>query len=582
MAAGKQKPRGFRDILFAEAARRERLISDVSTYFAAAGYELVETPTLEYPETLIKGQSFTGGINTADNTNPLQETFRFVDVDGNLIALRSDVTGSLARVVATRFSLVEPPYRLRYVADVFREQESLRGSDRQLTQLGLECFGLSCELADREVLGLCLGGAQAAGIENIKLHLSDVAVLDALLDEEALDGRWKSAFYTAWRSGDFIRVKELATDGTICEKCCAALRELIALRGGIEVLDRAEELLQGSERGLKALANLRASYLAVSEQIATLDDCQELVVDFSLTPHFEYYSGLIFELYATATDGRARVIGSGGRYDRLMEQFGCKMPAAGFVYDLAALERIVALKQANTSTADDKPGDTGFTLQSISGIPPLRVAIPKGKLFDDCVDMLEQAGVTVPGLKNPGRSLRLTNEQYDIIIAKPTDVAIYVSRGAADIGVGGRDTLVEADFPLLQLIDLGFGGCEFVVAVPEDMNCTLDELSLRLGTIRVATKYPRLTQQFFDARGVQVEIVKLNGNIELAPLIGIADLVVDITQTGTTLRENNLRVVEHMLPSTARFVAQYSAARTDRRVTELAEKLEAICRDNCK
>ena len=115
---GFNKPRGFRDILFQEAARRERISADVSAYFAAQGYELVETPSVEYPD------------NGAQN-----DIFRLTDVDGKLLALRSDVTGALARVVANSFSLVQPPYRLRYRADVFREQESLRGSDRQLTQL---------------------------------------------------------------------------------------------------------------------------------------------------------------------------------------------------------------------------------------------------------------------------------------------------------------------------------------------------------------------------------------------------------------------------------------------------------------
>ena len=134
--------------------------------------------------------------------------------------------------------------------------------------------------------------------------------------------------------------------------------------------------------------------------------------------------------------------------------------------------------------------------------------------------------------------------------------------------------MVEADFPLLQLADLRFGGCEFVVAAPAACQMTLDEMSLSLGTIRVATKYPRLTQSFFDERGIQAEIVKLNGNIELGPLIGIADVIVDITQTGTTLRENDLTILEQVLPSTARFVANAVAARTDERVAALAVRLE--------
>jgi len=567
------KPRGFRDILFAEAARREKIVSQVSAYFASAGYELVETPSVEYPETLQKGQGYACTSNANNNSGNLRDTFRFVDVDGNLIALRNDVTGSLARVVATRFSLVEPPYRLRYVADVFQEQESLRGSDRQLTQLGLECFGLSSEAADQEVLKLALGGAASIGLDDVKLHINDVSIMNCLLakaleaPDSAADLSWKQEFLNEWKKGNLVRVKKLARaiseGGVLPAPLSQTIKKLLALRGGIEALDAAASLVAGDTSAAKAIEGLRASYKAV---LADIDKGSNLVVDFSLAPQLDYYSGLIFELNAVQGNGRSCRIGSGGRYDRLMEQFGRKMPAAGFGYDLASLERAVASYEDSAAPQSETP--------------PLRVAVPKGKLYDDCIDLLAQAGIDMPELRNPGRLLRVANDQYDIIISKPTDVAIYVSRGVADIGISGLDTLVEADFPLLQLLDLGFGGCEFVVAAPDDMTCSLDELSLRLGTIRVATKYPRLTAQFFDERGIQVEIVKLNGNIELAPLIGIADLVVDITQTGTTLRENNLRIVGRVLPSTARFTANYSAARTDARVAQLADTLETILSSN--
>lgn len=566
------KPRGFRDRLFSEAARREKLISELSAYFARAEYELVETPSVEYPETLLRGQSVNGA------QKDLRDTFRFVDVDGNLIALRSDVTGSLARVVASRFSLVEPPYRLRYVADVFREQESLRGSERQLTQLGLECFGLAPESADTEVLSLALGGLEAIGLSGVRLHLSTVSIFSAILEACPAKNEWKQSFLSAWGNGDFIAIKKLCRDGSIPSRDATAIQGLLNLRGGAEVFAVAEQLLSANKRALTSLRELELVYTSLmqicdsdAEQSATEKSAQKLVIDFSLTPHFEYYSGMIFEIYATAPSGHGSFVGSGGRYDGLMKQFGRPMPAAGFSYDLASLE---ALDASCTQGAGVGLQDANSNTQGGKQTPPLRIAVPKGKLYEECIDLLGLAGVELESLRNPGRSLRIANDEYEIIIAKPTDVAIYVSRGAADIGISGRDSLVEADFPLLQLADLKFGACEFVVAAPAALDCSLEELSLRLGTIRVATKYPRLTQGFFDARGIQVEIVKLNGNIELAPLIGIADLVVDITQTGTTLRENNMRILETVLPSTAHFVAQYSSARCDTRVLELANRLE--------
>jgi len=205
----------------------------------------------------------------------------------------------------------------------------------------------------------------------------------------------------------------------------------------------------------------------------------------------------------------------------------------------------------------------------------LRIAVPKGALFEGCVRLLAAAGLDVGALGAPGRQLIITTAEAEFVIAKPTDVPVYVAYGGADCGIAGRDVLVEAGLELVELVDLGFGACRFVVAGPEDAG-DLGERYGHLGVLRVATKYPNIAQAHFDARGIQVELVKLNGNIELAPLIGIADVIVDITATGTTLRENRLRIIEDVLPSTARFVGNPVAVRTDPRVTELADSLSAL------
>jgi len=164
----------------------------------------------------------------------------------------------------------------------------------------------------------------------------------------------------------------------------------------------------------------------------------------------------------------------------------------------------------------------------------------------------------------------------EYIIGKPTDIPVYVAYGAADCGIGGKDVLVEAGLDVAELVDLGFGGCRFVVAERADSAAEVSKRARHLGVVRVATKYPNIAQAHFDARGIQVELVKLNGNIELAPLIGIADVIVDITATGTTLRQNDLRIVEEVLPSTARFVGNPASVRTDPRVIELADALSQL------
>ncbi|MHB9003400.1 MAG: ATP phosphoribosyltransferase [Coriobacteriia bacterium] len=207
---------------------------------------------------------------------------------------------------------------------------------------------------------------------------------------------------------------------------------------------------------------------------------------------------------------------------------------------------------------------------------PLRIAVPKGALFADCVACLRAADVQVGTLAEPGRQLVVRTPGYEFIIGKPTDIPVYVASGAADVGIAGKDVLAESDLDVVEMLDLGFGVCRFVVAEPEDAHASIEELYRHLGVIRVATKYPRVTEAHFAAKGIQIEVVKLNGNIEIAPLIGIAEQVVDITQTGTTLRENRLRIVEDVMDSSARFIANPAALRTDtERVTGLTQRLSA-------
>lgn len=210
---------------------------------------------------------------------------------------------------------------------------------------------------------------------------------------------------------------------------------------------------------------------------------------------------------------------------------------------------------------------------------PLRIAVPKGSLFEDSVAVLTKAGLDTTGLENPGRQLIIKNPGVEFIIVRPTDAPVFAAYGGADCGMCGRDSLVEAELDLVELVDLRYGGCRFVVAEPEGASDKVERSYRRLGFIKVATKYPKITQEHYDRRGVQVEIVKLHGNIELGPLVGMCDRIVDITATGTTLRENKLVVVDEVMHSTARFFANPASLRTDPRVMELADRLQAVVKE---
>jgi len=208
---------------------------------------------------------------------------------------------------------------------------------------------------------------------------------------------------------------------------------------------------------------------------------------------------------------------------------------------------------------------------------PLRIAVPKGSLYPESIDLLAQAGLDTRGLEDPGRQLRIRNDDVEYLIVRPTDAPIFCAYGGTDCAISGKDCIDESALDVVELVDLRFGGCRFIVAEPEASAGAADEAYASLGVLRVATKYPRIAKTYYDSIGVQIEIVKLHGNIELAPLIGMADVIVDITATGTTLRENHLRVVADVMESTARFVANPASIRTDGRVRQLAAALGAIC-----
>jgi ATP phosphoribosyltransferase len=206
----------------------------------------------------------------------------------------------------------------------------------------------------------------------------------------------------------------------------------------------------------------------------------------------------------------------------------------------------------------------------------LTIALPKGKLFTPAVDLLAAAGYSADGVKEDSRKLVISNhtDKIHFIITKTADLPTYVEYGAADIGIIGKDVLVEEGKDVYELVDLKFGFCRMVVAVPQDQR---REKLADYAHMRVATKYPHIAEGFFRDTGIQVEIIKLNGSIELSPMVGLAELIVDLVETGTTLRENKLAEVSTILQSTGRFIAnRVSFKMKFARINKLAEDLRKL------
>ena len=201
----------------------------------------------------------------------------------------------------------------------------------------------------------------------------------------------------------------------------------------------------------------------------------------------------------------------------------------------------------------------------------INVALPKGRLGEKAYAMLKNSGYECPAIEDPGRKLIFENPEKMVryFWVKPSDVAIYVERGAADLGIVGKDILLEYEPEVYELLDLKMGKCRMAVAGKKDFREPVGQ------TLKVATKFPNITRNFYAGKCRDIDIIHLNGSIELAPILGLSHVIVDIVETGTTLRENNLAVHEEIVPISARLIANVASYQfKDAQINAIRESLQ--------
>ncbi|MBP5349187.1 MAG: ATP phosphoribosyltransferase [Clostridia bacterium] len=207
----------------------------------------------------------------------------------------------------------------------------------------------------------------------------------------------------------------------------------------------------------------------------------------------------------------------------------------------------------------------------------LNIALPKGRLGETVYDLFERAGFDCPSIREKNRKLIFENEKTGVRFfwVKPSDVQIYVERGAADLGVAGKDIILEYAPDVYELLDLGLGKCRMAVAAKKDFH---DD---NTKTLRVATKFPNVASSYYEGIGRDIDVIKLNGSIELAPILGLSDVIVDIVETGTTLRENDLEVKAEIFPISARLIANKSSFRfLSGEIGKITEKMKELVTEN--
>ncbi len=318
-------PRGFRDVLFEEAAERRAVSDAIGAAFERWGFRGVETPAVEEYRTLEAGAG-----DSLEGT-----AFRLFDVDGTLLALRPEMTLPIARLVATRLAGSPGPYRIRYAADVYREQASLRGEARQFTQTGVELVGVNGPASDAEVVSVLVEALAATGMTEFTVGIGTVAVLRALLDAAGGDAAWRDEVMAAAHKGDLVGLERLTRREGLAPAAAEALRVVPRIGGGAEAVERCRAAVAPAGCG-SALDGLAETW----RLLEATGMASRVRIDFGIMRSFDYYTGLIVEAYAP---GLGLPLGGGGRYDDVLAAFGAPMPAAGFAL---SLERVrIALQE---------------------------------------------------------------------------------------------------------------------------------------------------------------------------------------------------------------------------------------------
>jgi len=304
-------PPGTRDVLPDEMRELRRLHLALIEVFESRGYGEVATPTIEYDEVLARGDGRAG-----------ESSYRFFDESGDLLALRSDMTVPIARLVATRYANAELPLRLCYLANAYRAVRPQRGQMREFAQAGVELIGAPAPEGTAEVVEVLEAALDAAGLNRAVIGLGDADLYRQLLSELGVEGEARDSILERLAMHDLVGLEaELSELEGIGEEQVATCVALSQLRGGREVLDQARAL--GGAAVERATARLGETFEALEARGAA----DRVRIDLGLLRDLGYYSGAILEVYDPAL---GHVLGGGGRYDRLLERFGVELPAAGF------------------------------------------------------------------------------------------------------------------------------------------------------------------------------------------------------------------------------------------------------------
>lgn len=534
-------PAGLTDILVDECEIKYNLEATARQVFKEHGYNMVQPPSFEYYDV------YDAAVTKAENM------FKFFDVNGRMLALRPDLTTSVARMAATK-PLGELPYRIAYSGSAFRNDEAFSNArQREFSQVGIELIGDGSANADAEVIEIAINTLLKFGITDFQIDMGQVEYYKGLSALAGLDAAQSDELREKINDKDFVAIEGMLERLNLNPGLAEIFLNLPKMFGGIDIVTAALENDIIGSSCQAALENL----IKVYDILKAKGLEKYLSIDLSMVPNLDYYTGIIVKGFSK---GIGFPICSGGRYDNLTAKFGRQLPATGIAI---GIERVMTiLSESDNDKSDNKNSEY------------ITVALAKGRLAELSVDIFDRLGFDVAELKTKTRKLIFTDEKNKLkfILVKASDVPIYVEYGAADIGIVGKDTLLESGKDVYEILDLGFGKCKMAVAGPASMKGKLDGRNI----MRVASKYPHIARDYFHRiKGQTVDIIKLSGSVELGPLVGLSEVIVDIVESGKTLVENGLEVLEDVCELSARLIVNRVSVKIHReRIMKLAADMK--------
>ncbi len=517
--------------IYQEMELKERIDLELRSLYSKYGYSRFKMGKFEEYDLYNRCRDFIPNENIITVTGE----------NGRLLALRPDLTLSIVKYFRPDAKPVEKIY---YSENIYRSERN--GDYQELRQTGLELLGKIGKDDISEVVLLAALSLKKISKDFI-LDISHMGFLQEVLS--GMPEELKKAITKAIGEKNSSSIYQLAEKYEIPDSEVQVIEALTLLYGDYRDTIPKLKKLPISSKAMDYLSEIED----VCKKLSSKKVGGTINIDFSIINNMTYYSGILLQGYI---EGLPSKILSGGKYDGVMAHMGKSGSAIGFALYLDYLDDIDA-KSLNSSL------DTDY----------LNIALPKGRLGEKIYDLFEKAGFPCPDIKEDNRKLVFENKKKKIRFfwVKPSDVTVYVERGTADLGACGSDIIEEYSPEVYELLDLKKGKCKICVAGRKDY---VDDTSR---TLRVATKFPEIARRYYEGESRKIDIIELHGSIELAPVLNMSDVIVDIVETGKTLKENDLVTMEDILKVSARLISNKSSFKfKNARIVDLVDKLQTV------